>query len=73
MFKPDDLPAEVRYYHGLPARAAIQLPEYFPLLIIARSSEEIRIHGGHSWQPRRWLGLHVPEGDCKFTELEKLT
>jgi hypothetical protein len=70
MFKPGDLPAEVRHYHQHPNRAAVSLPEYFPLVVDNRSSEEIRIHGGHSWQFKRWLGPRAPEENFKFTDPE---
>jgi len=73
MFKPGDLPAGVRRYHGLPNRAAMNLPEYFPLAVSTRSSEEIRIHGGHSWQFKRWLGPCAPNEDFKCTDPEILT
>ena len=73
LFKPDDLPAGVRRYHGFPNRAAASLPEYFPLEADTRLSEEIRIHGGHSWQFKRWLGPRVPVENFKFTDPEILS
>lgn len=72
MFKPDELPAGVRRYHGLPNRAAGNLPEYFPLTADNRSLEEIRIHGGHSWQIKRWLGPRAPDKEFKYTDPEIL-
>lgn len=50
MFRPDDLPAGVRDYHGPPNLAEVSLPEYYPLSINTKMSEEIRLNSHHSRQ-----------------------